>query len=227
MVTRWFVEIDPHCRNVLARHWPGLPIYEDISAVDWSAVESIDVLAGGFPCQPVSAAGRQLAQADSRWLWPAFADAIRALRPKYIIVENVAGLRQRGLGIVIGDLAALGYDAEWDGIPAAAVGADHVRDRLLLVAYSNGSGLEGVYEARGGIDMQSASRSLRRHWSAEPDVDRVAHGIPHRVDRLRALGNAVVPQVAEWVGRRVIAFDENRGSVTEGSNAVTADASAA
>jgi DNA (cytosine-5)-methyltransferase 1 len=317
MVTRWFVEIDPHCRNVLARHWPGLPIYGDITAVDWSGVEPVDVLAGGFPCQPVSVAGRALAQADERWLWPAFRDAIGALRPRYVLVENVPGLLQRGLGIVLGDLAELGYDAEWECIPAAAVGAPHLRNRLWLIAYrpeqrrtladahdggprdtvrtgrdaagnggtdaladpygpewderrqhrpggSEGSGhvanaesigwkrTGGARDRRSGLEDSGSmahpdsaglegravqperasewaagpfsvahpdseslgrlaeSRGQRGQWLAEPDVGRVADGVPHRVDRLRALGNAVVPQVVEWIGRRIVAFDEGR-----------------
>jgi DNA (cytosine-5)-methyltransferase 1 len=299
MVTRWFVEWDAHCQNVLRRHWPGVPVYGDITAVDWRAVEPVDVLAGGFPCQPISDAGKRLAQDDERWLWPEFARAIRALRPRYVLVENVSALRYRGFDAVIGDLAALGYDAEWDCIPASAVGAPHQRDRLWLVAYPGGVEHEGgrsSIERAGTAELPSAHaasigrrrrrpRSLgqradaagrgaipRAHladtaqlrrapseshlqaresdaliarssdtdalserlegifagrsapratngsgdggdsgwWAVEPDVGRVAHGVPHRVDRLRALGNAVVPQVVEWLGARIVAFDEAR-----------------
>ena len=139
MVTRWFVEKDAHCRNVLARHWPDVPIYGDITAVNWSEVESVDILVGGFPCQPISIAGRGGAQEDDRWLWPSFADAIRHLRPRYVLVENVRNLLAVNGGTafseILGDLATGGYDAEWDCIPAVAVGAPHERDRLWLVAY--------------------------------------------------------------------------------------------
>ncbi len=211
MDTRWFVEWDAHCQNVLRRHWPGLPVYGDITAVDWSSVEPVDVLAGGFPCQPVSMAGKGLAQADERWLWPPFFDAIRTLRPRYVFVENVAGLLQRGLGIVLGDLATLGYDVEWECVPASSVGAPHRRDRLWIVAYPNGE--RRGYESTGRAPLRlfgSVRPSLGRDWPLEPRVDRVGHGIPDQVDRLRALGNAVVPQVVEWIGRRIVAFDEAR-----------------
>lgn len=237
MDTRWFCEIEPHCRNVLARHWPGLPIYGDIAAVDWIRVERVDILAGGFPCQPVSHAGLKLAQADERWLWPYFAQAIRLLRPRYVLVENVAALLGRGFDEVVSDLSAIGYDAEWDCIPAAAVGAPHLRDRVWIVAYPrgieheshraslgwpatasvgdsdpnlNGASRSRVAQARTTGQLIHAGSPPPRDdwWATEPDMGRVADGVPHRVDRLRSLGNAVVPQVVEWIGRRIVAFDE-------------------
>ena len=271
MVTRWFVEWDAHCQNVLRRHWPGVPVYGDITTVDWGTVEPVDVLAGGFPCQPVSAAGKQRAQADARWLWPHFAQAIRHLRPRYVLVENVRNLLAvnggSAMGEVVGELAALGYDTDWDCIPASAVGAPHERDRLWLVAHTDsqrpaqrghrptvagqgagrgdlrvggqgnaewqepvrvagqGAGvpnpiLEGL---EGYVGSLMALEEYRRQnsdpagpgwWGSEPALGRVVDGFPHRVDRLRALGNAVVPQVVEWIGRRVVAFDEGR-EVTE------------
>src|SRR5437764_3790463 len=113
----WQCEIDPWCQRVLAKHWPGVPRYADIRTIDDRA-ERVDVLAGGFPCQPVSLAGRGLAQLDERWLWPEFARLVRLLRPRYVLVENVPGLLARGMGDVLGDLAACGYDAEWDSIGA-------------------------------------------------------------------------------------------------------------
>lgn len=231
MVTRWFVEIDPHCRNVLARHWPGLPIYGDIAAVDWSGVEPVDVLAGGFPCQPVSTAGRRAAQADARWLWPEFHRAIRALRPRYVFVENVAGLLDvndgTAFGDVVGDLATSGYDAEWDCLPASAFGAPHDRDRLWLIAYASSERPQAVHVESSVFLRQAApswiigpanSRSAvggstdqeRPLWAVEPTVPRVDDGLPCQVDRVRALGNAVVPQVVEWIGHRIVAFDEAR-----------------
>lgn len=192
---------------------------------------AVDLVCGGFPCQPVSLAGKGLAQADSRWLWPAFADVIRQLRPRYVLVENVPGLLGRGMGDVLGDLAALGYDAEWDSVPAAFVGAPHIRNRVWIVAYPqrrqlrhepgrwNGASRPGtpiagddgtlrlVADAKvfdgAAVPPGITSRS-RDWWAAEPGVGRVAHGIPGRVDRLRGLGNAVVPQVAEHIGRLIM-----------------------
>ena len=148
------VEIDPFCRRVLARHWPAVARYGDIRALDLDRLERVDIVCGGFPCQPVSLAGKGLAQRDARWLWPEFARVIRALRPRYILVENVPGLLGRGFGDVVGDLAACGYDAEWDCIPASALGAPHRRDRVWLVAYACGSGRQ--QESRGPYGDEGA-----------------------------------------------------------------------
>lgn len=265
------VEIDPWCRTILAKHWPEVPRHDDVrtAAGWWGDRRAPDLVAGGFPCQPVSVAGRQLAQADSRWLWPAFAQVIRHLGPRYVLVENVPGLLGRGMGDVLGDLAALGYDAEWDCVPAALVGAPHIRNRIFIVAHPAGTrcqarafraGWQAQDETRrprpdglgralanttgpGSPDGRSSpgrgSGTARRmeserlggdvadayreplgwaaiprrqcdHWATEPDVGRVAHGIPRRVDRLRGLGNAVVPQVAEHIGRLIMNAAVNR-----------------
>lgn len=242
------VEIDPFCRAVLAKHWPEVPRHDDVrTAVDWWLGEprpAVDVVAGGFPCQPVSLAGLRLAQEDERWLWPAAHMVIRDLRPRYAILENVPGLLGRGMGDVLADLATIGYDAEWDCIPASAVGALHRRNRVFIVAYAQGhrrgtgrpgrplgSDPDRPAVAAAGLapttDAAREGRSPRRPvgcgpasagsenadwpvpgrgtwWATEPDVGRVAYGIPARVDRLRALGNAVVPQVAEHIGRIVM-----------------------
>lgn len=254
MEVRWQVEQDAWCQRVLAKHWPNVTRYGDIKTIDWTEVEPVDLICGGFPCQPVSLAGKRLAQDDPRWLWPEFARCLRVLRPRYALVENVPGLLSAGMGDVLGDLAALGYDAEWDCIPAAAVGAPHLRYRVLIVANAHRGGCgtgdgggagdvldtnsERCKEQRSAVaaaekhataerdceDASDADASLRHRgaeepwrgperrtalgwdswWTVEPSVGRVAHGIPARVDRLRGLGNAVVPQVAEWIGRRIV-----------------------
>lgn len=129
----WQAEIDPEANRILERRFPDVPRYGDIRLVDWRSVERVDAIVGGFPCQPVSVAGRGLAQADPRWLWPAFADVIALLRPRLVLVENVPGLLQRGLGDVLGDLVRLGYDAERDRLAALDVGAPHLRNRLFVV----------------------------------------------------------------------------------------------
>jgi DNA-cytosine methyltransferase len=136
---RWQVEIDPWARAVLAKHWPHVHRHDDISTAGAHNLETVDVLCGGFPCQDISLAGKGAGIADGTrsGLWSEYARLIRELRPRYVVVENVAALLARGLGRVVGDLAACGYDAEWDCIPAAAVGAPHRRDRLWLVAYSS------------------------------------------------------------------------------------------
>jgi DNA (cytosine-5)-methyltransferase 1 len=203
------VEIDEFCRQVLAKHWPAVPQHDDVRTfVDWwaSAVRPpVDLVCGGAPCQPVSVAGRQLAQDDERWLWPHMVDVIRAVRPRWVLLENVPGLLGRLLGDVLGDLAAGGYDAEWDCVPAAAVGAPHLRDRVYVVAYPHSIRRDGwspVFGQRWRGQPEDSG-----WWAVEPDVGRVALRVPGRVDRLRALGNAVVPQVAEHLGRLILAAD--------------------
>lgn len=207
MTCAWQVEIDDYCNRVLAKHWPSVPRLKDVREAGKHNLPPVDLIAGGFPCQPVSLAGRRLGQADERWLWPEFARIIRELRPRYALLENVPGLLVSGMDSVLGDLAACGYDAEWDCIPAEAVGAPHKRHRVFIVAYPGGERLEGLYTQRGRIYLQSAADTLRREWETEPAVDRVANGVPSGMDRLRALGNAVVPQAAEWIGRRIVECD--------------------
>lgn len=282
MRVRWQCEIDPYCRAVLARHWPGVPCFEDVCDLAGAAVEPVDVLCGGFPCEDVSIAGRAAGLAGARsGLWHEYARLVSEIRPRYVIVENVPALLARGLGTVLGELAALGYDAEWDCLPASAFGAPHRRDRVWIVAYPDGQRLrqrperdqrdrgavraperghavaadDGAAQpmadpelarleghrrgpvrsapaARGGANVADAEvepvwarlrpgrpgrlgdrrpgdggRAGRGWWDAEPDVGRVADGIPARVDRLRALGNSLVPQIATWIGSRIVSWE--------------------
>lgn len=240
MQIRWQVEIDPFCFGVLQKHWPDVPKFRDIRELTGDELEPVDLIAGGFPCQPISLAGRKQGEDDSRWLWPEFARIVRRLRPRYVLVENVPGLLVRGMGRVLGALAELGYDAEWASIPAAAFGAPHLRYRIFIVAYPESLGARRLpvrqgrpQQAKADLARDGASlpdpdgqrcdgwprifptawpprgdAAQRDHaWAVEPGMGRVAYGVPNRVDRLRSLGNAVVPQVAEWVGRRILAFD--------------------
>jgi DNA (cytosine-5)-methyltransferase 1 len=256
MAVRWQSEIDPYCCRVLAKRWPDVPNLGDVTAVDWSTVERVDLICGGYPCQPFSYAGKRGGADDPRHLWPHLASALRHLRPRFAILENVPGHLSLGFGRVLGDLAELGFDAEWDCIPAAAVGAPHLRYRVFVVAYASGarrredaggaSGHEGQ-NARGpeaddhvadgdgeggrawdvaaadGAVGDTVSPSSDPHpppsgsrcaagepgwWDVEPDVGRVADGVPSRVDRLRALGNAVVPQVAQLIGERIMGMHD-------------------
>jgi DNA (cytosine-5)-methyltransferase 1 len=138
-----FCEIDPFCRRVLAKHWPEVPCYHDVRELTAERLAAdgiaVDAICGGFPCQDLSKAGRGAGlEGERSGLWSEYARLIRELRPAYVIVENVSALLGRGLGRVLGDLAEIGYDAEWHCIPAGAVGAPHIRDRLWLVAYPNG-----------------------------------------------------------------------------------------
>ncbi|MHC4278507.1 MAG: DNA cytosine methyltransferase, partial [Planctomycetota bacterium] len=123
----WQVENDPYATRVLDKHWPDVRRYGDIKKINWEEVERPTLVCGGFPCQPVSIAGRQLGAADERWLWPEFERCLCDVRPRYVLIENVPGLLTNGGSGVIEDLAYHGYDAEWDLIPAATVGAPHLR----------------------------------------------------------------------------------------------------
>lgn len=201
------VEINPFCQQVLAKHWPDVPRHDDVrTAVQWWESETrphVDVICGGFPCQPFSEAGRRRGIADERWGWPWMRDVIDAVRPRYVIAENVHRLVKdsEAFGVILGDLSELGFDAEWDVVSACSVGAPHLRRRLFLLAHAKGERwrLSGRLErTQGGYQAGDVC-----HWSSQPEPHRVAHGLSGRVDRNRALGNAVVPQVAEVIGRLI------------------------
>ena len=220
----WQSEIDPYACRVLKKHWPEVPNHGDIKQINWDTIERPDVICGGYPCQPFSNAGKRKGEEDSRHLWPWVREAISRLRPRYAILENVRGHLTLGGLSVIGELADIGYDAEWRIVSAASVGANHRRDRVIIVAYPNFNNESNgpQYEQR-VVAYADESRSQRRFspkseerentnryfgqsswWESEPNVGRVANGVPNRVDRLRGLGNAVVPQVAEVIGRLVV-----------------------
>ena len=206
------VEIDDYCRAVLAKHWPHVPRWNDVRDVGSHNLPAADLICGGFPCQDISNAataqgGAQGLEGHRSRLWYEFARIIGELRPRYVVVENVGALAGRGLSEIIGWFSARGYDAEWQVIPAAYVGAPHLRERLFIVANTHIEGLEGDER-----EVLAYTHDWRQHadtarstwWNTEPGLDRVADGVPRRVDRLGALGNAVVPQVAEWLGRRIM-----------------------
>lgn len=130
----WHAEYDDAPAAVLAHHWPQVPNLRDITTIDWTAVEPVDWLTAGWPCQPFSLAGKRKGSDDERHLWPYVAAAVGALRPRWFLGENVAGHVTLGLGAVLGDLAALGYDATWGVVRAADAGAPHRRERLFIVA---------------------------------------------------------------------------------------------
>jgi len=245
MRTVAFCEIEEYPRQVLAKHWPGLPCYDDVRSLTADTIRrdgiAVDVICGGFPCQDVSFAGKRAGLEGARsGLWSDYRRIISELRPRFVIVENVPGLLNLGMGRVLGDLAALGYDAVWDCIPASAVGAPHRRDRVWIVAHADplrqpgqlwsteeeqaspacgcredvadadqlprneGSAYNAAPEPRGRHADRGGPAVGADWWVIEPDVGRVAHGVPARVDRLRALGNAVVPQIPEIIGRAIM-----------------------
>jgi DNA (cytosine-5)-methyltransferase 1 len=217
------VEIDPFCRRVLAKHWPEVPKHDDVrTCPEWWASEprpGVDVVAGGFPCQPFSSAGVRRGVSDERWGWPWMESVVRLVRPCYVVVENVAELLadRDAFGRVLADLAELGFDAEWGVLSACAVGAPHMRRRVFVVAHPAVRPLPRQVppHPRPGKTCRDepggGHRSPRRQWwLREPALDRVAHGAPRSVVRapLHALGNAVVPQVAEHIGRLIVAAEQ-------------------
>lgn len=210
-----FCEIDPFCRRVLAKHWPEVPNLGDVSTAEFPKAE---VITAGFPCQDISSAGNRsdragVAGTRSGLFWEVVR-AIRVVRPAHVVLENVAALLDRGMGIVLGALAESGYDAEWDCIPAAAAGAPCIRDRLFIAANPYGAGRRGL-EERNLFAEAGVAPPRRRHvdgldlaetgpWSSMPDVLRVDYGVPSVPHRLRALGNAVVPQIPELIGQAIL-----------------------
>lgn len=230
MTTVGQVELDPYCQRVLARHWPEVPRHDDVlTACTWWSAQArptVHVVCGGFPCQPFSLAGKQLGTNDERWMWPAFRDVVREVRPDYVLVENVSALVRDGLafGTVLADLHALGFDAEWSTLRASDFGAPHNRERVYLLAHPasvdgvarRGLGAGRVGEApiaaRGlsGLDAHSRRRQADQWLEREPRVGRLAHGIPDQSQRLKAAGNAVVPAVSEHIGRLIVADAEWR-----------------
>jgi DNA (cytosine-5)-methyltransferase 1 len=243
LACKWQVEINPYAQKVLAKHWPDVRRHDDVRTWPQPDTERVDIIAGGFPCQDISYAGKGAGLAGERsGLFYEVARIVREMGPRFVVLENVAALLTRGLDAVLGTLASLGYDTEWHCIPAAAVGAPHIRDRVFILAHSEGDGWregqshsgrcdEGISkraECRpwcGNKDLANAasfgSSKREKHsgrtgayfnhpgyrtnqWKVEPAVGRVADGVPARVDRLRGLGNAVVPQVAEFIGRMIV-----------------------
>lgn len=269
MECKWQVEIDPFCRLVLAKHWPNVARYEDVREVGKHNLEPVDLIAGGIPCQPHSLNGERRGAADDRNLWPEYFRVVRELKPAWVILENVPGIVTTMLDDIVSDLEGENHQARTVIVPACAFGAPHIRERVFVVAYSEGVGWERGGDTRkgrhgpanrsesladsaskrkgrlsiqpgrsqqegadtyGGCEIfhpesqglqnrypRSSTKQEREGafcglerpnwWAVEPNVGRVAHGVPNRVDRLRSLGNAVVPQVAEWIGRRIVEAD--------------------
>lgn len=282
-----FVENNEYCQKVLRKHWPDVPIRSDIHDFHWR--EAVKLITGGFPCQPVSFAGKRRGKEDDRWLWPEMLRVIKEVRPRWVVAENVAGLIRMGIDDCISDLENIGYTTEPYLIPACAVNAPHRRDRIFIVAHSKSErawgecgevgnkGWEASQEGREGIrqgnrkagpsrltptggDVENTDisrnsqsriqqsdlppessqdvadtkysqtarqrencgeippfaeseglniRSGTEWWAVEPNVGRVAYGIPSRVDRLRGLGNAVVPQQIYPILKAIADFEHS------------------
>lgn len=259
METVAFCENEPFCQKVLAKHWPEVPIHNDIRELDGEQYNGkIDIITGGYPCQPFSVAGKREGHKDDRHLWPEMLRIIKQARPTWVIAENVAGHVTMGLDQVLSDLEIEGYSTTTLNIPACAVDADHKRARIWIIAYANSdklreqsrgrNGQNGKGEALAFIDgktqpmantegQQSTPSDNRReqgspskqregesrgsdrgrvrgiNWPIEPGVGRVADGVPRRMDRLRSIGNAVVPQIPEVIGRAILEYENKKANL--------------
>jgi DNA (cytosine-5)-methyltransferase 1 len=247
-----FCEIDKYCQKVIAKnfgaivddsksgamwndgknkrqtagneHSPGRTslLLPNIFNLDGKQFRDVDLITGGFPCQPFSVAGKRRGAADDRAIWPEMFCVIKEARPAWVLGENVSGIIQMELDNVLSDLESIGYATRAFVIPACAVDARHRRDRIWIVAHAEISGLNGNGEQSETTRLAKRREisDTRRHsaaryerseratrecceWLPEPDVGRVAHGIPNRVDRLKGLGNAIVPQVAYEILREI------------------------
>ncbi len=248
MTCAWQVEIDPYCRKVLEKHWPNVRRHDDARTFPPAGDWSVDVICGGFPCQDISLANAGGLGIDGprSGLWKDFARIVRVIRPRIVVVENSPGLLVRGMGRVLGDLAACGFDAEWTVLPAAAFGAPHIRERLFIVAHAKGKRRRARWPRRPSGDRERAPEQTHwtpvfdaasvetwddsglratgwrmqepgircgftgRPWPTEPALGRVAHGVPSGLVRTSKLGNAVVPQVAEFIARRILAAEHKQ-----------------
>lgn len=234
MTCRWQVEKDPFCQKILTKRFPGVTRFGDVRDVGKYNLDPVDLIAGGFPCQPHSLAGKRRGAEDDRNLWPEYCRIIAELHPAWVIGENVPGIITTILDQVLSDLEDSGYETATFVIPACAFGAPHIRERVFVLAHSESIGWErhgnsregwdgfengreilnaegarlqnGYFGARENAQGEGAFRGFERPnwWATEPGMGRVAHGVPHRVDRLRGLGNAVVPQVMEWIGSLIL-----------------------
>jgi len=276
METVAFCEQNAYCQNILAQHWPTLPIHSDITELNgYEYRGSVELVCGGFPCQPFSVAGKQLGAEDDRALWPEMLRVIREVAPRWVIGENVSGIIPMELDKVLSDLEGEGYTCWTFVLPACSVDAHHRRDRVWVVAHSDSNSKPDVpfdaetprqlvvhtsgnvrgdtkstfgrsdnksertqntsqitrpsedvshanssQQKRGGVPIgiqpehanPDISGDTRRQqtasiWLPEPNVGRVANGVPNRSHRLKALGNAVVPPLVAEIGRLVMEFD--------------------
>ena len=185
-----FCEIQPYCHEVLRKNFPGVPIYDDVTTLTADTLArdgiEIDAICGGFPCQDLSFAGKRAGLEGARsGLWGEYRRLISEIRPRFVIVENVPGLLSLGMGTVLGDLAALGYDAVWDCVPAAAVGAPHRRDRVWVIAYSQ----SGVRQ-RGESGGQGHAAQLREDVAYAP---RIQQGRPVKRPKRKRIGQGGQP----------------------------------
>ena len=203
----WQVEIDPFCRSILAKHWPKAERFVDVRTVGVQNLAPVDVICGGFPCQDVSQAASRRPKpglgGHLSSLWEEFARVIGEMRPRVVVVENVASGKQRWLPQVRRDLHLLGYASDALEIAASDVQAPHARKRIFVVGHPYFDGKLVIAFDEEMARLPQDAGTMWNGWEHEPRSLRMDDGIPFGVDRLRALGNAVVPQCAEAIGRMI------------------------
>ena len=230
MTCKWQVEINDFCNKVLEKHWPEVKRYRDVREVGIANLEPVDLIAGGFPCQDVSLAGKRAGLHGKRsTLWSEFYRIICEIQPSWVLIENVTGLFSSDNGKffrkILWELSSIGFDVEWETVPAAWVGAPHIRHRVFIIANTDSSiRTDGLLQARrdqietqrkkgfwgfdwSEFEVESRPTAILQRWSnnvCESPLMRVDDGLPEIVDRLKSLGNAVVPQVAEFIGRCIL-----------------------
>lgn len=212
----WQVEIDEYARRVLTKHWPDVPKFTDVRTVGKHNLTAVDVIAGGFPCQDISPIGtRRGLQGERSGLWGEYFRIICEIRPSIVLVENSSDLLIRGFDTVLRDLASRGYNAEWQVLSACAFGFPHPRKRLFILAYTDGirhpaSNNKEVLSSAGDEQQWEKNNQLRASISqslqriSDSEGIRGDYGLSVGMDGIKGLGNAVVPQVAEWIGRQIL-----------------------
>jgi len=214
-----FCEVCPKARQVLRKHWQNIPIYEDVKTLTSEQLESdnikVDCITAGFPCQDISTAGKGAGiEGERSGLFYEIIRLANEIRPHYVILENVAALLGRGMDVVLGELSKIGYDAEWHCIPASSIAAPHKRNRVWVISYPT-SWLRYEHEANRGngeIETQTifgdGASVLRKcsWWNNQSPVCRVLNGVSDGLhkDRLKQLGNSVVPQIPELIGNAIL-----------------------
>ena len=215
----WQVEIDDWCRQVLKKQFPNAERFEDIRDCGENNLQPVDLICGGFPCQDISASkrGAQGISGSRSGLWWEMWRIVRDIRPKYMVAENVSMLTRRGLNIVLGSLAAIGYDAEWQNIPCYTIGGPQRRERIWIIAYPNGIGPHAIFSKVGELmetykdtwqefNNQSHTRfkGYGYSWPSIPKDLLLDDGLSPSLDFIKGFGNAVVPQIPELIGRSIL-----------------------
>lgn len=219
--TSWVVEQDPFCQFVLAKNFPRAQRHSDVRHVGRYNLSPVDIVCGGFPCQDISINNPKAKglDGDRSGLWSEYARIVGELRPRYVVIENSPQLASKGLERVLRDLAVFGYDAEWHRLGASPIGAPHHRARLWVVAYTDCIGQERQGREHGLLTQKSWSEWVAKSgksdwWTVEPEPQRVDDGFPNRLDkdwtrRVQASGNALVPQIAQWIGECIAANESD------------------